>query len=515
MTEKRILVVCFFAILFGLSFIIVPSYASDTNFLFKSNLSCDPTLPKDCIDNEGSGPLNLIDGTFFDSPPKIFVTSDKSIYDIGETVRITGDSSQLGIVTITIVSDKLTIISVSQTKVKPDGSFSDFFTIPNETQKGQYEIKANLDSASDSHTIQILGSDFDNDGILDFVDSCPKEAENYNRYQDSDGCPDNWPTADLNLSYLSNPPSFVIAGQTFDYQIQFYNKGPEMTHRFQLITELSSGLRFDETYFPDRNYHGNILIENHERFPPDFTTDSSYRVFVHDEATEDQTITVKITNISPPDDNVKDNQISSSIQVSSIPPSRIDSDEDGIVDEIDQCDFEPENFNGYEDTDGCPDTEEIIPQFFNIPKNIEESTTDPSGLSVDYLVPKAMAGFGTPKVTCNPPPESKFPVGSTAVFCTAEDSSGNSVTTQFKIVVTLSDTTKPDLSTEVIVSIVIGAAVVVGIIISIKAGIIGGTEGASNSQIKSHHSKQTGKKQAEKKRAKTTNVSIDVRFDFE
>ena len=33
-----------------------------------------------------------------------------------------------------------------------------------------------------------------------------------------------------------------------------------------------------------------------------------------------------------------------------------DTDKDGIPDSLDQCPNQPENFNGYKDDDGCPDT---------------------------------------------------------------------------------------------------------------------------------------------------------------
>src|SRR5690606_20090528 len=33
----------------------------------------------------------------------------------------------------------------------------------------------------------------------------------------------------------------------------------------------------------------------------------------------------------------------------------LDSDGDGIVDEADRCPTKPEDFDGYEDDDGCPD----------------------------------------------------------------------------------------------------------------------------------------------------------------
>ena len=37
------------------------------------------------------------------------------------------------------------------------------------------------------------------------------------------------------------------------------------------------------------------------------------------------------------------------------PPIILDSDNDGIIDQNDQCPNEPENFNGFQDSDGCPD----------------------------------------------------------------------------------------------------------------------------------------------------------------
>jgi len=41
------------------------------------------------------------------------------------------------------------------------------------------------DSVGDSNF-----ADTDNDGIQDSIDLCPEEPENYNEYRDTDGCPD-------------------------------------------------------------------------------------------------------------------------------------------------------------------------------------------------------------------------------------------------------------------------------------------------------------------------------------
>jgi len=41
------------------------------------------------------------------------------------------------------------------------------------------------------------------------------------------------------------------------------------------------------------------------------------------------------------------------------PKPTIDTDNDGIIDEWDKCRLSPENYNGYQDTDGCPDKKPI------------------------------------------------------------------------------------------------------------------------------------------------------------
>lgn len=41
-------------------------------------------------------------------------------------------------------------------------------------------------------------------------------------------------------------------------------------------------------------------------------------------------------------------------------PAELDSDGDGIVDGRDQCPNEPETYNGYQDSDGCPDVAPVL-----------------------------------------------------------------------------------------------------------------------------------------------------------
>ena len=56
-------------------------------------------------------------------------------------------------------------------------------------------------------------------------------------------------------------------------------------------------------------------------------------------------------------------------------PAPKDTDNDGIIDAKDKCPTEPENFNGYEDSDGCPDV---------IPEKIKQFTGVIQGITFDH-----------------------------------------------------------------------------------------------------------------------------------
>ncbi len=43
-----------------------------------------------------------------------------------------------------------------------------------------------------------------------------------------------------------------------------------------------------------------------------------------------------------------------------VDPEKLDTDGDGIIDKFDQCDTQRETFNGYQDSDGCPDTAPVV-----------------------------------------------------------------------------------------------------------------------------------------------------------
>ena len=49
-----------------------------------------------------------------------------------------------------------------------------------------------MDGCPDYVADNKMTADTDGDGIVDYLDLCPTQAETYNNYQDTDGCPDEF-----------------------------------------------------------------------------------------------------------------------------------------------------------------------------------------------------------------------------------------------------------------------------------------------------------------------------------
>ncbi len=79
---------------------------------------------------------------------------------------------------------------------------------------------------------------------------------------------------------------------------------------------------------------------------------------------------------------------------------------------------------------------ETVPPVIGACPDISVFTTDPAGAVVTFASPTATDNSPTPpSVTCLPPSGSLFPLGTTAVICTARDGSGNTTTCTFNVVV--------------------------------------------------------------------------------
>jgi hypothetical protein len=75
------------------------------------------------------------------------------------------------------------------------------------------------------------------------------------------------------------------------------------------------------------------------------------------------------------------------------------------------------------------------PPVLTVPGNITVNATSPSGAVVSYAVTVTDADDPNPTVSCTLASGSTFPVGTTAVNCSANDFSGNSATASFNVIV--------------------------------------------------------------------------------
>jgi outer membrane protein OmpA-like peptidoglycan-associated protein len=147
--------------------------------------------------------------------------------------------------------------------------------------------------------------DRDGDGIKDDVDQCPDEPENYNGYEDEDGCPDVIPVP----KEEPIPPVSDRDGDGIpDHEDMCPDDGGDV-------------IRVKGPHYgcPDRDKDG---IPDHEDMCPDDGGD---------------VIRERGPYYGCPD-----------------------RDKDGIPDHLDKCPDEPETYNGFEDEDGCPDVGKVV-----------------------------------------------------------------------------------------------------------------------------------------------------------
>jgi outer membrane protein OmpA-like peptidoglycan-associated protein len=168
----------------------------------------------------------------------------------------------------------------------------------------------------------LTAQDDDRDGIKNDVDRCPKDAEDVDGFEDSDGCPDN------------DNDNDGIADQA--------DKCPDKT-------EDKDGFE-DQDGCPDLDNDHDGIVDLQDQCP---------NVAEDFDGFEDK-------DGCPDYDNDKDAVADSLDKCPNDPEDvdrfedgdgcpDIDNDKDGIPDLKDKCPNDPETLNGFEDSDGCPD----------------------------------------------------------------------------------------------------------------------------------------------------------------
>ncbi len=168
----------------------------------------------------------------------------------------------------------------------------------------------------------LVASDGDNDGIPDRDDLCPREKEDFDGFQDNDGCPDYDNDGDSIPDVLDKCPM-----------------QPEDRDGFQ-DTDGCPDLDNDKDGIPDAQDKCPNEPEDMDGFEdydgcPDIDNDKDGVPDAQD----------KCPNIAEDKDGFED--------ADGCPDP--DNDQDKIPDVNDKCPNEPESYNGFEDGDGCPD----------------------------------------------------------------------------------------------------------------------------------------------------------------
>jgi outer membrane protein OmpA-like peptidoglycan-associated protein len=209
----------------------------------------------------------------------------------------------------------------------------------------------------------VLPQDADKDGIEDKVDKCPGEPEDFDGFEDDDGCPE--PDND---------------GDGIDDTV---DECPDLAEDFD-------GFQ-DEDGCPDLDNDGDGIPDVDDRCPnepEDFDgfEDSDGCPDVLQDSDED----------GVPDDTdkcpLKPEDIDGFQDEDGCPD--LDNDLDGILDTEDQCPNEPETFNGYQDEDGCPDQRPLEQKYIIRGVNFESgsaSLTPDSYAVLDKVVKTLMA----------------------------------------------------------------------------------------------------------------------------
>jgi OmpA-OmpF porin, OOP family len=178
--------------------------------------------------------------------------------------------------------------------------------------------------------------DRDGDGIKDDVDDCPDSPEDFDGFQDEDGCPDD-----------DNDRDGI----------------PDVDDACPLNPEDKDGFE-DEDGCPEGNLNdrdGDGILDDVDQCPDDPEDFDDF---------EDE-------DGCPDPDNDKDGIL----DVDDLCPNDpedfdgfededgcpdLDNDQDRILDVDDKCINDPENYNGYEDDDGCPDKGRVVVTDTNI-----------------------------------------------------------------------------------------------------------------------------------------------------
>jgi OOP family OmpA-OmpF porin len=172
--------------------------------------------------------------------------------------------------------------------------------------------------------------DRDGDGIKDDVDKCPDDPEDFDGFEDEDGCPDP-----------DNDRDGI----------------PDVDDKCPNIPEDKDGFQ-DEDGCPEGNKNdrdGDGILDDVDKCPDDPEDFDGFQdADGCPDPDNDQDGILDVDDLCPNDPEDKDG-----FEDADGCPDP-DNDKDRILDKDDKCPNEPETYNGYQDADGCPDRGRVV-----------------------------------------------------------------------------------------------------------------------------------------------------------
>ena len=199
-------------------------------------------------------------------------------------------------------------------------------------------------------------ADKDGDGILDADDQCPEVREDFDNFEDEDGCPDLDNDQDKILDADDQCPMEPEDVDTF----QDEDGCPDPDNDGDNILDvedkcpLEAGVP-EKQGCPLRDGDGDGLIDEQDTCP---TEPEDFDGYQDDDGCPDpDNDGDKIPDVD--DQCPMEPELVNGVNDEDGCPEK-DTDKDGIIDPIDKCPEDPETYNGVEDDDGCPDGKQTV-----------------------------------------------------------------------------------------------------------------------------------------------------------
>ncbi|MBT4110274.1 hypothetical protein HOE37_00285 [Candidatus Woesearchaeota archaeon] len=208
-------------------------------------------------------------------------------------------------------------------------------------------LNYNPEATEDDESCEYTCSDVDNDGVCDENDLCPHEVGTEN----NKGCPEE-PVADNMVPVLRGlMDQSVYAEEKLTFQIHVTDDNDK---NMDLIVE---GLPEGAEVFASNRVAPLPLKNIMQKL---FLKTEYKHTFIFKWVPTEAQVGEYLVGFTADDGLAKSEQKTIKITVLEQPVEPcVDTDSDGICDEVDLCPLDPEDFDGIEDEDGCPEDDPV------------------------------------------------------------------------------------------------------------------------------------------------------------